>query len=155
MSDEQNDHESTDYEVGSVLWVAPNPFGESTSYLMLYPDAAEVSDAARASMRDLATTLGLKKYEEDGDIPFIGTDTLDVGLHGALATLWAGSQEWLTVAVSNQWTAQAIARRYIVLVVGATPHAGGMDAQQISDYLREADEVSLGLVRIRLRVESS
>ena len=93
--------------------------------------------------------------KQDGDIPFLGKQVLEVGLHGTLATLWAGDHEWLTVAVSDQWTAQAIARRYIVLVVGSSPHARSMDAEQIADYLRASEGIYLGLVRIRLRVESS
>lgn len=155
MDDMQDGREGTGYQVGSVLWVAPNPFGESTAYLMLYPESDQVSDDAKDSLKELSKTLGLKKFDEDGDIPFLGKQVLEVGLHGTLATLWAGDHEWLTVAVSDQWTAQAIARRYIVLVVGSSPHARSMDAEQIADYLRASEGIYLGLVRIRLRVESS
>lgn len=154
---EANEHDAVTPEdeekTGCALWVARNPYGEESAYLMLYPDGPPEGVAENQEIGGLAHSLGLMPLAEPSEIPFVATDTLCVALQGALATLWAGDRQWLTLPVTDEWTGRAIARRYIVLVIGTRIHHGNMDSQQIATYLSHREAIHLGLVRIRLRVE--
>lgn len=142
-------------KTGCALWVARNPYGEESSYLMLYPDTAGGPLKVNAEISGLAQSLGLMPLTEPSEIPFVNGDTLRVALQGALATLWAGNRQWLTIPVTDQWTGYAIARRYVVLVIGTRAFDGSMDSEQIANYLAHREDIHLGLVRIRLRVEDT
>lgn len=134
--------------VGSALWVAPNPFGEPTAYLLVHPR----SDAAAPPLGAVAGTLGLKRIDEPGDILPVGTDVMVAALRGLHVDLWAGDRRWLELPVGDSWTAAAVGRRYIVLVIGSEPQDEVADADQIAAYLGEPGRVRTGLVKIRLKV---
>ena len=135
-------------DLNAFTWSSPNPFGEETAYLLLTPSQKGVA----GELTQLAEYLGLKPMGFGGDMPWVGTDYLCVALRGAIADLWAGDHSWLKVPVSDTWTGNAIARRYIVLVLGTQVTASSMTPEQISAYLRSDQEVFAGLVKIRLRV---
>lgn len=139
--------------IATAAWIAPNPFGEPTSYLLVHPDA---DSRAGAALVATAESLGLKRLDEDGDIPWVPTERLVVALRGIHADLWAGPAEaqerWLSVLVPDAWTAAAVGRRYVVLVIGDAAGPEVMDAEAIAEYLTHPEQVRTGLVRIRLKV---
>lgn len=137
--------------VRSFTWSAPNPFGEQTAYILLAPTDASSAE----TLEELSSWLGLQALAFGGDIPWVGTDYLNVALKGPIADLGVGSQTWLQVSVSDRWTGNAIGRRYVVLAVGTVPVSEEMNEEQIATYIQKDEQIRAGLVRIRLRVTDS
>lgn len=154
-TDNSANHSAAEENLAATLWVAPNPYGQETAYLLLYPDSPSRPGHDNSQVSALADSFGLEPMAESREIAFVPTDTLCVALQGAVATLWAGDRKWLTFPATDEWTGRAIARRYIVLVMGSAPHIGEIGAEQIARYLSNAAAIRLGLVRIRLRIEES
>lgn len=142
--------ESLEEALDGVTWISPNPFNEATAYLLLHPltDGPLIPDGVQA----LSTELGLRRLDRDAEMMWVGTDTLVAALHGTRVGLWRGTRPWWSHAVTDAWTAAAIARRYIVLVVGTTPLCGE-DSRAVSAYLGRHDQTYAGLVKIRFRLE--
>jgi hypothetical protein len=134
--------------IGIVAWIAPNPFGEPTAYLMVYP----TEDVGTEELASTAKSLGLRSLDTAGDIMWIGTDTLVAALRAMQIELWTGDKIWLRHTVTDDLTGAAIARRYAVLVVGTAPLDAEPDAEAIAAYLSERQRVFAGLVRLRLRM---
>lgn len=141
----------TEQDIAVIAWSSLNPFGEKASYLLLAPRSG-VEAQVGADLAAVAQSSGLRNLAGGTEIPFIGTEDLAIALRGTAATLWAGPEPWLTFPAGDAWTADAIARRYIVLVIGTRPSEPDLSPEQITDYLSHSDGVGAGLVRIRLRV---
>ena len=106
----------------------------------------------------------------------IGTDALSISLQGPQVAAHCEGRTWFTHPVADTWTAAAIARRYIVLVMGdqpwpprerdsegtssvlsdndSAPGARTTGARDVSSYLRDHDNLFTGLVRVQLRMTS-
>ncbi len=142
--------------IGSSLWVAPNPYGEEAAFLLLHPEADEGAAApTRERLALLAQRLGLRDVAASGEIPILAGDGIRVALRGAVATLWLGERQWLTFQVPDVWTSAALARKYVVLVIGENAAPAELDAEQVSTYIRQAAGLHLGLVRTLVRVEGT
>jgi hypothetical protein len=134
--------------IGIVAWIAPNPFGEPAAYLMVYP----TEDAGSEELACSAKSLGLRSLDTEGDIMWVGTDTLVAALRAMQIELWATDKIWLRHTVTDDLMSAVIARRYIVLVVGTAPLDAEPDAEAIVAYLSDRQRVFAGLVRIRLKI---
>ena len=149
MSDPKPDSpQVAPHNVNTFSWTAPNPFGESTAFLLLTPGDEETVAELQAAVEQ----LGLKPIGFSGDMPWVGTDILAVALRGPVADFWSGDHSWLKVQVSDAWTGDAIGRRYVVLAAGSQITGDEMSSQEISRYLQGS--VHAGLVKIRLRVSN-
>lgn len=93
-----------------------------------------------------------KRLDAEGDILPVGTDTLQAALRALQVEFWAGEDLWARHPVGDEWTGAAIARRYVVLVIGTTVLTEDPDGTAISNYLAQRDQVFTGLVKIRLKV---
>ena len=134
--------------IGTAAWIAPNPFEEPTAYIMVYP----TGDAGTEELTTTAQSLGLRRLDTEGDIMWVGTDTLVAALRAMQVEFWAGDTVWLRHAVTDDLTGAAIARRYVVLVIGTTPLRAEPDGEMIAAYLSDRHRVHAGLVKIRLKV---
>ncbi|WP_315584565.1 hypothetical protein [Actinomyces viscosus] len=149
-----------------ISWVATNPFGEAAAYLLVI-----FSESTRLDLREQASNLGLKALDAGGEMTIIGTDALSISLQGPQVAAHREGRIWFTHPVADTWTAAAIARRYIVLVMGDQPWPPrGRDSSALSDndpvsgertsardvssYLRDHDNLFTGLVRVQLRMTS-
>ena len=138
-------------EVGMTAWSAPNPFGDPTAYLLVHP----VTQTDDGTLGEAIAALGLKRLDADGDILPIGTDTLYASLRALRVDLCRPDGVWLATPVTDDWTANALGRRYIVLVLGTQPLADDADADAIAGYLAEREHVHTALVKIRVRLDNS
>lgn len=139
----------TTQRIGLTAWWAPNPFGETTAFVLVHP----VDGPDDGTLAEAISGLGLKRLDADGDILPIGTDTLYASLRAMQVELCGADGVWLSHPVTDEWTGNAIGRRYIVLAVGTTPLAEDADASAISTYLAEREHVHAALVKIRVRFE--
>ncbi len=135
--------------IGIAAWVAPNPFGEPTAYLMVYP----TEDVGREELAATAKNVGLRSLDTEGDIMWVGTDTLAAALRAMQIELWAHDKIWLRHTVTDHLTGAAIARGYVALVVGTVPLNAEPDAEVIAAYLSDRQRVYAGLVRVRLTAD--
>lgn len=143
--------DATPADIGLTAWSAPNPFGEPTAFLLVHP----VATADDGTLADAVARLGMKRLDAEGDILPIGTDTLYASLRAMRVELCTPESVWLTRPVTDDWTGNAIGRRYIVLVIGVTPLAEDATAEAISAYLADLENVYTALVKIRVRIEQS
>lgn len=134
-------------EVSAVTWIAPNPFGEPTAYLLVHP----VGLAGVDGLLEAVQGFGLRRLDTGAEMMWVGPDTLVAALRGDRAGLWRGPDLWWSQPVTDEWTGTAIARRYIVLVVGDEPLVDD-DAAGLSTYLGRTEHVHAGLIKIRLKV---
>lgn len=141
----------TGLEVGLTAWSAPNPFGEPTAFLLVHP----LSAPDDGTLVEAVTGMGLKRLDADGDILPLGTEVLYASLRAMRVELCTAAGVWLDQPVTDDWTANAIGRRYIVLVVGTRPLADDADADAISAYLADRASIFTALVKIRVRVENA
>ena len=135
-------------QVGVTVWSAPNPFGEPTAFALVHPEP----DVVIGGLEELAGGLGLKRLDAEGDIPWIGTDVLYASLRAMQVELCHGSDVWVSGPVSDDWTGNAVGRRYVVLTIGLDPLPDPADAAEIADYLTRRDRIWTGLVKIRVRM---
>lgn len=152
MSDPTTDASSTTdlpSTIGVTAWSAPNPFGESTAFLLVHPTVE--SDDGLLSLA--IAGLGLKRLDDAGDILPIGTDVLYASLKALRVELCRPQGVWMSHPVTDEWIGNAIGRRYIVLAVGTTPLADDADAHAISAYLADKENVYAALVKIRVRFD--
>lgn len=140
----------TESSFGATAWTSANPFGEPTSYLLVHPLGGSETSGSK-SLKTIIDNTELTELSAGREIPFIDPGKMAVSLHGLRATLWNGTDEWITFPASDSWTGDAIGRRYIVLVVGTKPTSAELDAQQLSEYLQQPEGLFTALVRIRLR----
>lgn len=138
-------------EVGAATWSAPNPFGEPTAYVLVHPIGRPDDGTLGAAI----TRFGLKRLDADGDILPIGTDTLYASLRAMSVELCTAEGVWLSHPVTDEWTGNAVGRRYVVLAIGTTPLAEDADAHAISAYLADHASVHTALVKIRVRFDQS
>lgn len=138
-------------EVGLTTWSAPNPFDEPTAFVLVHP-LTEVDDGTLA---EAVSGMGLKRLDADGDILPIGTDVLYASLKALRVELCTPRGVWLDQPVTDDWTANAIGRRYVVLVVGTQPLVDDAEAEAISTYLAGREHIWTALVKIRVRVENA
>lgn len=138
-------------DVATTAWSAPNPFGEPTAFLLVHPTNGPDDGALAGAV----ARLGLKRLDADGDILPIGTGELYASLRALRVELWAPEGIWLSHPVTDEWMGRAVARRYVVLAVGAEPLPEGADADAIAAYLADRRSVHAGLVRIRVRLDPS
>lgn len=138
-------------EVGLTTWSAPNPFGEPTAFVLVHP----IGEYDDGSLAESITGMGLKRLDADGDILPIGTDILFASLRARRVELCTPAGVWLDQPVTDDWTANAVGRRYVVLVVGTAPLSDDADAEAISAYLADREHIHAALVRIRVRVENA
>ncbi|MET0735762.1 MAG: hypothetical protein ABWY55_08985 [Microbacterium sp.] len=137
-------------EVGLTTWSSPNPFGEPTAYVLVHP----LTEPDDGSLAEANARLGLKRLDADGDILPIGSEILYASLKALRVELCTPSGVWLDQPVTDDWTANAIGRRYVVLVVGTKPLADDADAAALSTYLSDRESIHAALVKIRVRVEN-
>ena len=135
-------------DIGAAAWIAQNPFDEPTAYFLVHP----LDDVASEELGTTAQRLGFKRLDADGDIMWVGTDTLLVALRAMQAEFWAGESIWIRHSVTDDWTGVAIARRYVVLVIGTAPLTADPDGQAISEYLLDRQSIHAGLVKVRLKI---
>ncbi|GAA2373071.1 hypothetical protein [Dactylosporangium salmoneum] len=140
---------TTALDVGVTAWSAPNPFGEPTAFVMVHPSTAPDD----GTFADAVEHLGLRRLDAGRDILPIGTDTLYASLKAMRVELCTPDRVWLSHQVTDEWTKNAIGRRYIVLVIGTAPLSGGADADAISAYLADRTSVYAALVKIRVRFD--
>lgn len=138
-------------DAGLTTWSAPNPFGEDTAFVLVHP----ISAPDDGTLREMATSLGMKRLDADGDILPIGTDTLYASLRAMRVELCTSEGVWLSHPVTDDWTGHAIGRRYIVLAIGTEPLSDDADGAAISTYLGNREQVYTALVKIRVRFETS
>lgn len=138
-------------ELSLTVWSAPNPFGEPSAFALVHPTEA----SADTAVESIGEQLGLKRLDAAGDIPWVGTDTMYASLRAMRVELCAGSDVWIDSEVTDSWTGNAVARRYVVLAVGKDPLPEEVDAEAIAEYLTHQDRVYTGLVKIRLRTAQS
>lgn len=143
--------DATPTNIGLTAWSALNPFGEPTAFLLVHP----VAGADDGTLADAVARLGMKRLDAEGDILPIGTDTLYASLRAMSVELCTADGVWLSRPVTDDWTGNAIGRRYIVLVIGVTPLAEDAGSEQISAYLGQLENVFTALVKIRVRIEQS
>ena len=136
-------------DFGLTLWTAPNPFAEPTSYALVHPYTAEAGEG----LSQTAVELGLRRLDEDRDILPLGTDTMYVSLRAQQVEFCLSSEVWLRHPVPDEWTGNAVGRRYVVFVLGTEPLEDDSDAETISAYLKQRDSTYSALVKIRLRVD--
>lgn len=134
--------------IGLASWISTNPFGEPTAYLLAYPQ----NDDAVAVLAADAERFTFKRLDAEGDILWVGTDTLQAALRAMQVEFWSGDDVWARHPVGDEWTGAAIARRYVVLVIGTAVTDANSDGIAIADYLSQRDQVFTGLVKIRLKV---
>lgn len=151
MSDATPSSHTTGLEVGLTTWSAPNPFGEPTAFVLVHP-LTQVDDG---SLSEAVSGMGLKRLDADGDILPVGTEILYASLRALRVELCTPAGVWLDQPVTDDWTAHAIGRRYVVLVVGTQPLADDADADAISAYLADREHIYTALVKIRVRVENA
>ena len=154
-----------------ITWGATNPCGEAAAYRLVI-----FSESTRLDLREQASNLGLKALDAGGEMTIIGTDALSISLQGPQVAAHCEGRTWFTHPVADTWTAAAIARRYIVLVMGdqpwpprerdsegtssvlsdndSAPGARTTGARDVSSYLRDHDNLFTGLVRVQLRMTS-
>ncbi|GAA1856909.1 hypothetical protein ACFQZV_02980 [Microbacterium koreense] len=137
-------------DVGLTTWSAPNPFGEPTAYVLVHP----LTRSDDGPLLEAITGMGLKRLDTDGDILPIGTDVLFASLRALRVELSTPSGVWLSQPVTDDWTANAIGRRYVVLVVGTEPLRDDADAEALTSYLADRTSIFAALVKIRVRVEN-
>ena len=135
-------------DLGAATWVAPNPFGEPTGYVLVHP----LDETGIDTLVETAERLGLKRLDAEGDIMWVGTDTLLAALRARQFEFWAGDDLWMRHPVPDTWTGVAIARRYVVLVIGTAPLAPDPEGVVISEFLSRRDGAYTGLVKVRLKV---
>jgi hypothetical protein len=135
-------------DIGAAGWVAPNPFGEPTAYILVHP----IDGVGGDELGTTAQGLGFKRLDAEGDIMWVGTDTLLAALRAMQVEFWSGDSIWVRHAVTDDWTGAAIARRYVVLVIGTAPLTADPDGSAIAAYLSNRESVHAGLVKIRLNV---
>lgn len=138
-------------EIGLTAWSAPNPFGEPTAFVLVHP----ITGPDDGTLADTIARLGLKRLDADGDILPIGSDTLYASLRAMQVELCTSEGVWLSHPVTDDWTGNAIGRRYVVLVIGTAPLADDADAAAISGHLSDREQVFTALVKIRVRLENS
>ncbi|GIF62518.1 hypothetical protein Ais01nite_05530 [Asanoa ishikariensis] len=138
-------------QIGLTAWSAPNPFGEPTAFVLVHP----ISGDDDGTFAGAVANLGMRRLDADGDILPIGTDTLYASLRAMRVELCGPDGVWLSHPVIDDWTANAIGRRYIVLAIGTAPLAGDADAAAISAYLADRANVHAALVKIRVRFDRS
>jgi hypothetical protein len=137
--------------IALTTWTASNPFGEPTGFVLVHPiDAADGGGLA-----EIIANLGLKRLDADGDILPIGTEVLYASLRAQRVELCTAENVWLSHPVTDDWTGNAIGRRYVVLAIGTAPLAEDADAAAIAGYLAERSNVYAALVKIRVRFEQS
>ncbi|GAB2640797.1 hypothetical protein GCM10027068_20520 [Prescottella soli] len=136
-------------QIGVTAWSAPNPFGEPTAFVLVHPTGA-IDDG---TLSDVIADLGLRRLDADGDILPIGTDTLYASLRAQRVELCTADGVWLNRPVTDDWTGNALGRRYIVLAVGTAQLSDDADAAAISKYLGARENVFAALVKIRVRFE--
>lgn len=139
----------TEQRIGITTWSAPNPFGEPTAFALVHP----LGDSAPQALTDAIEQLGLKRIDAEGDILPIGTDTLYASLRAMKVELCTSEGVWIDHSVTDEWTGNAIGRRYIVLAIGVDPLSEQADPAAISEYLAQRDRVYTALVKIRVRFE--
>lgn len=133
---------------GIVTWIANNPFGEPSAYLLVHPKEEIDADG----FLSMAEHMGFKRLDGEGDITWVGTETLLAALRARQVEFWAGERLWMRHPVTDDWTGAAIARRYVVLAIGTTALPDDPDDEDIAAYLAERTSVYPGLVKIRLKV---
>lgn len=138
-------------DIGVTAWSAPNPFGEQTAFVLVHPRTMPDDGVLAQAVAE----LGLKRLDADGDILPIGTDTLYASLRALKVELCTGRGVWLDHPVTDEWTGNAIGRRYIVLAIGTLPLDGDADAAAIAAYLANRATIHAGLVKIRVRFENA
>lgn len=106
------------------------------------------------SLAEAITGMGLKRLDADGDILPIGTEILYAALRAMRVELCTPSGVWLDQPVTDEWTANALGRRYIVLVVGTDPLSDEADSEALTTYLSHREHIYAALVKIRVRVEN-
>lgn len=137
-------------EVGLTTWSSPNPFGEPTAYVLVHP----LTSPDDGSLAEAVGGMGLKRLDADGDILPIGSEILSASLRARRVELCTPAGVWLDQPVTDDWTANAIGRRYVVLVVGTEPLSEDADAEALSAYLADREHAYAALVKIRVRVEN-
>lgn len=133
-----------------TTWSSPNPFGEATAYVLVHP----LTRADDGTLAEAVTGMGLKRLDADGDILPIGTEILYASLRALRVELCTPAGVWLDQPVTDDWTANAVGRRYVVLVVGTQPLADDADGEALSAYLADREHIYTALVKIRVRVEN-
>ncbi|GAA3634547.1 hypothetical protein GCM10022200_17240 [Microbacterium awajiense] len=137
-------------DVGLTTWSSPNPFGEPTAYVLVHP----LTRRDDGSLAEAISGMGLKRLDADGDILPLGTEILYASLRARRVELCTTAGVWLDQPVTDDWTANAIGRRYVVLVAGTEPLADDADADALSSYLADRAHIHTALVKIRVRVEN-
>ena len=136
-------------DFGLTMWTAPNPFDEPTSYALVHPYSPE----AGTGLRTTAAELGLRRLDEARDILPLGTDTMYVSLRAQQVEFCIADEVWVRHPVPDDWTGNAVGRRYVVFVLGTEPLRDDADAETISSYLKQRESIYSALVKIRLRVD--
>jgi len=140
-------HQSLDtasVRVGVVDWLASNPFGEPTAFLLLHPLVPGSS-----ALAVLAGELGLSSIDNRQDMPRVGTDTLVGRLSDSGAELRRQEDVWIRQAVDDRWLTAARDRGYIVLTV--CTHMLESDAgasRSMVEYLSHRKHVHAALVNV-------
>lgn len=136
-------------DFGLTMWTAPNPFDEPTSYALIHPYTSD----AGTGLAQTAAELGLRRLDEDRDILPLGTNIMYVSLRAQQVEFCIGDEIWARHPVTDDWTGNAIGRRYVVFVLGTEPLMDDQDAETISAYLKQHASIYTALVKIRLRVD--
>ncbi|MEV4510686.1 hypothetical protein AB0K00_17160 [Dactylosporangium sp. NPDC049525] len=138
-------------DIGMTAWSALNPFGEPTAFVLVHPISAHDD----GTFADTIAALGLRRLDVDGEILPIGTDVLYASLRAMRVELCTPAGVWLSHDVTDDWTANAVGRRYIVLAIGTAPLAADADAGAVAAYLADRASVHTALVRIRVRFDET
>lgn len=136
-------------DFGLTMWTAPNPFAEPTSYALVHPYTAE----AGTGLARTAAELGLRRVDEARDILPLGTDIMYVSLRAQQVEFCIADEVWVRHPVPDDWTGNAVGRRYVVFVLGTEPLPDDSDADTIAAYLKQHGSIYSALVKIRLRVD--
>jgi hypothetical protein len=148
---EQTPGTASALEFGMTAWSALNPFGEPTAFILVHPTSAYDD----GTFSETIAALGLKRLDAGAEMLPIGTDVLYASLRAMQVELCTSAGVWLSHHVSDDWTANAVGRRYIVLAVGTAPLAADADADAVAAYLADRASVHTALVRIRVRLDKS
>lgn len=134
------------HSVEVTTWVASNPFGEATAFLLLCP----AGEKDLAVMPDIAAALGLLRTDHERDIPWVGTDFLAWRVNNnAELELRVGERVWLSSPVTEAWAAEAHRRRYLVLAIGREVYPfDSRDAELVASYVQQPDRIFAGLVKL-------
>lgn len=130
--------------IGLTAWLAPNPFGETSAFLLLHPR----DDATAAQLTTLALEMGLAHLDGPSDIPRIGTDTLSIVLSDTSFQVRTADTVLVEHIVSADWLDAARQRSYIVLAMGSERMADEESSESVRAYLSRHDAVSAGIVQL-------